>query len=137
MKNFVKALAKHRSNGFECLSKKFPKLSQANLKKEIFVNPQSRKVFEDPEFEKALNALALRDLLKFSEKFQVTFISRRCAGLLVTYKEMGCRIFLKMHFLYLHLEFFPENQLVNSRMKDFTKIYKQWKKGIKEFGMRV
>ena len=31
------------------------------------------------------------------------------AELLAAYKEMGCRMFLKMHFLHSHLEFFPEN----------------------------
>ena len=52
MKNFVKAMAKQNSNGFEFLCKKFSKLSLAKLKKGIFVGPQIRKVFEDPEFEK-------------------------------------------------------------------------------------
>ena len=40
MKNFVKAMAKHCLNGFEFLCKKFPKVSQAKLKEEIFVDPQ-------------------------------------------------------------------------------------------------
>ena len=60
MKNFVKAMAKQKSSGFEFRCKKFPKLSQAKLKEGIFVGPQIRKVFEDPEFEKALNTLELR-----------------------------------------------------------------------------
>ena len=51
MKNFVKAMAKQNSNGFEFLCKKFPKLSQAKMKEEIFVGPQIRKVCEDLEFE--------------------------------------------------------------------------------------
>ena len=57
MKNFVKAMAKHCLNGFLC--RKFPKLSQAKLKKRIFVGQQILKVFEDPDFEKALNTLKL------------------------------------------------------------------------------
>ena len=60
MKNFVKAMTKHRSNGFEFFCKKFPKLSQAKLKEGIFVSLQIRKNFDDPEFEKALNTLELR-----------------------------------------------------------------------------
>ena len=55
MKNFVKAMAKQNSNGFEFLCKKFPKLSLAKLKEGTFVGPQIRKVFEDPECEKTLN----------------------------------------------------------------------------------
>ena len=59
MKNFVKAMGKQNSNGFEFLCKKFPKLSLAKLKEGIFVGPQIWKVFEDPEFEKTLNTLEL------------------------------------------------------------------------------
>ena len=59
MKNFVKALAKQNSNGFEFLCEKFTELSQAKLKEGIFVGPQILEVFEDPEFENALNALEL------------------------------------------------------------------------------
>ena len=59
MKNFVKALAKQNSNGFEFLCEKFTELSQAQLKEGIFVGPQILEVFEDPEFENALNALEL------------------------------------------------------------------------------
>ena len=39
MKNFVKALAKQNSNGFEFLCEKFTELSQAKLKEGIFVGP--------------------------------------------------------------------------------------------------
>ena len=59
MINIVKTMAKHHSNYFEFLCKKFSKLSQAKLKEGIFVGPQIGKVFEDPEFEKALNTLEL------------------------------------------------------------------------------
>ena len=51
------------------------------------------------------------DLLQFFGKFQVKFISRRCCRVAcgIQYKEMGCRMSLKMHFLHSHLEFFPKN----------------------------
>ena len=42
------------------LCKKFIELSQAKLKEGNFVGPQILEVFEDAEFEKALNALELR-----------------------------------------------------------------------------
>ena len=41
-KNFVTAMAKQNSNGFEFLCKKFLKLSLAKLKEEIFIGPQIR-----------------------------------------------------------------------------------------------
>ena len=50
LKNFMKAMAKLHSNGFEFLCKKFPKLDQAKLKEGIFVSPQIWKIFEDLEF---------------------------------------------------------------------------------------
>ena len=52
MKSFVKAMAKHCSNGFDFLSKTFPKLSQAKLKEGFFVGPQIRKVFEEQSLKK-------------------------------------------------------------------------------------
>ena len=58
MKNFVKAMVKHHSNGFEFFCKKVSNLSQAKLKG-IFVGPQIGKVFADPEFEKAKYILEL------------------------------------------------------------------------------
>ena len=59
MKNFVKAMAKTNSLGFQYLCKKFPKLSEAKLKEGIFVGPQIREVFNDREFEASLNDLEL------------------------------------------------------------------------------
>ena len=60
MKNFVKAMAKHRLNGFAFLCKKFSKLRRAKLKERIFVGPRIWKIFEEPEFEKGLNTLELQ-----------------------------------------------------------------------------
>ena len=116
MKNFVKAMAKQNSNGFEFLCKKFPKLSLAKLKEGIFVGPQIRKVFEGPEFEKTLNTLELRAwhafrwiCSNFLGNVKSNSYQEGVAELLAAYKEMGCRMSLKMHFLHSHLDFFPEN----------------------------
>ena len=115
IKNFVKALAKQNSNGFEFLCEKFTELSQAKLKEDIFVGLQILEVFEDPEFENALNALDLRAWHAFKwicSNFFENFKSNSNQGvakLFVAYKEIECCISLKMHFLHSHLEFFPEN----------------------------
>ena len=122
------------------LCKKFIELSQAKLKEGIFVGPQILEVFEDPEFENALNALDLRAWHAFKwicSNFFENFKSNSNQGvaeLLVAYKEMECCISLKMHFLHSHLEFFPENLravLVMSRVKNFAKISNLWKKRYK------
>ena len=52
-------MAKHCSKGLEFLCKKFPKLGQAKLKKNL-VGQQIRKVFEDAEFKKVSNTLELQ-----------------------------------------------------------------------------
>ena len=116
MKNFSKAMAKHRSNDFEFLCKNFPNLNQDKLKEGIFVVPQIREVFEDPEFEKALNTLKLRAWHEFKwicsnflGNFKSPLYQKGVAELLAAYKEMGCRMSLQMHFVHSHLEFFLEN----------------------------
>ena len=83
IKNFVKAITKHHLNCFEFLCKKFPKLSQAKLKKGNFVAPQIQEVFVDLEFEKTLKCnygfgIYLNRFARIFRNFQVTFISRRC-----------------------------------------------------------
>ena len=51
MKNFVKALGKTESAGFQYLVEKFPKISAAKLKEGVFVGPQIREVLKDHGFE--------------------------------------------------------------------------------------
>ena len=108
-------MAKQNSNGFKFLSKKFPKLSQAKLKEGIFVGPQIREVYKDPEFEKTLNTLKLRAwhafkwiCCNFLRNFKSNSYREGVAELLAAYKEMGCRMPLKMHFLHSHLDFFQK-----------------------------
>ena len=85
------------------------------MKEGIFVGPQLRKVFKDPEFEKTLNTLELQAWHAFKwiclnslGNFKSFLYQEGVAELLAAYKEMGCRMSLKMHFHYSHLEFFPE-----------------------------
>ncbi len=49
MNKFVKEMIKVNSEGFQYLSKKFPKVSAAKLKEEIFIGPQIREVLIDME----------------------------------------------------------------------------------------
>ena len=54
MKNFVKALGKTESVGFQYLVKNFPKIIAAKLKEGVFVGPQIREVLKDHGFEESL-----------------------------------------------------------------------------------
>ena len=116
MKNFVKQLGKSKSNGFAFLCNKFPKISEAKLKEGIFVGPQIREVLKDPDFEKELTSIELRAWKAF-KWLCANFLGNKTSpsfktgveNLLEAYKEMGCRMSLKIHFLHSHLDFFPAN----------------------------
>ena len=49
------------------------------------------------------------DLLEFFKKFKSPSYQEGAAELFAAYKEMECRMSLKMHFFHSHLKFFPEN----------------------------
>ena len=53
MKDFVKFMNKD-GEPFQCLRSKFPRFSDANIKKGIFVSPQIRKIRKDPAFDQIL-----------------------------------------------------------------------------------
>ena len=116
MKNFVKQLGKSKSNGFVFLCNKFPKISEAKLKEGFSVGPQIREVLKDPDFEKELTSIELRAWKAFKwlcanflgNKKSPSF-KRGVENLLEAYKEMGCQMSLKIHFLHSHLDFFPAN----------------------------
>ena len=116
MKNFVKQLGKSKSEGFAFLCSKFPNISETKLKEGIFVGPQIREVLKDPNFEKELTSIEL-DAWKAFKWLCGNFLGNKRSSsfkmgvenLLEAYKEMGCRMSLKIHFLHSHLDFFPAN----------------------------
>ena len=86
------------------------------MKEGIFIGPQIREVMKDPNFEKTLTVKEKRAWQSFKwlcDNFlgNVRYPSFESGveDLLDAYKEMGCRLSLKMHFLHSHLDFFPEN----------------------------
>ena len=54
MKNFVKAMDCD-GQGFFYLQRKFPKISDAKIKEEIFIGPQIRELMKDQDIERSLN----------------------------------------------------------------------------------
>ena len=53
--------------------------------------------------------------------------------LLSTYKQLGCNMSLKIHFLHSYLDFFPEN--LGDVSNDH--IFQKWKKDTEEKGVRI
>jgi hypothetical protein len=100
------------SKGFQCLSKKIPNIRNAKLKEDIFVGSEIQEKVEEESFVESLadteravwesfkwvcaNFLGIKESLEFSDGNQ---------KLLNAYKEMGCRMSLKVHLLDLHLDF--------------------------------
>ncbi|GBM22451.1 hypothetical protein AVEN_221514-1 [Araneus ventricosus] len=75
IKQFVKAMAK-TGDGFNFLKTKFPRLSEAKIKKRIFVGLQIIQLFKDSMFMKHLNSKEKRAWLAF-ENVCVKFLGNK------------------------------------------------------------
>jgi hypothetical protein len=104
------------SRGFQYLVKKSRRVSTTKLKEEIFVGAQIREVLKDDDFEKSLGALELKAWQAFKwlcenylDNNKSPAYREEVQNLLTAYKDMECRMSLKIHFLDSHLDFFLEN----------------------------
>ncbi len=103
------------SEGFQYLSKQFLKFSAAKLNYVIFDGPHIREVLMQMEFQKALSPLELKAWPAFkwiSSNFlwnnKLHAYKDGVGNILDAYKEIECRLSLKMQFLQSRLDFFPE-----------------------------
>ena len=116
MKNFVKAMSRD-GYGF-----KFPKdffgadKNYAKLKAGVFMDSEIRKLMLHEKFNSRLNPLELAawNVLKsVVANFFGNHLHDQYAdivdGMQKAYEQLGARMFLKMHFLHFHLDFFPPN----------------------------
>jgi hypothetical protein len=115
MKNFVKAMNQD-GEAFKYLRAKFPRLSEAKVKEGIFVGPQIRDILKDPAFDEILEGKekaaweAFRGVVRgFLGNRKDDNYQQLVTELLQTYRDLGCNMSLKIHFLHSHLAFFPEN----------------------------
>jgi hypothetical protein len=115
MKQFVKALNPH-GHCFKYLVDKFPQISDAKLKAGIFVGPQIRELMKDHAFKAKMTAVEKRAWTSFQlvvEGFlgnhKAPDYSARITNLVKSYKNLGCRMSVKLHFLHSHLSYFPDN----------------------------
>jgi len=115
MKNFMKGMDK-TGRGFECLRNKFTNVSDAQIEEGIFIGPQIRELMQDKQFDEDLNETERNTWLSF-KRICKDFLGNQKApnyqdvvqDLLTSYKAMGRNMRLKIHFLKLHLAFFPQN----------------------------
>lgn len=117
MKQFVKALNKE-GNCFKYLCEKFPHLSDAKIKEGIFVDPQIRLLTKDKKFEKSMSRMEQEAWIAFKNVITGFLETKKdpnykafVSNMLYKFQKLGCKMNLKVHFLYAHLDYFPEGSL--------------------------
>ena len=115
VKQFVKALDKN-SKAFQYLTILFPRLSPAKINGGIFPRPDIQKMMKSEEFEKLMtfkerNAWrAFKDVVEnFLDNHKSDNYAKLIERLMRTYKIIGCRMSLKMHYLHSLIELFEQN----------------------------
>ena len=115
MKQFCKALDKE-GQCFGYLRSSFASLSEEKLKAVIFNGPQIRKMINDEDFIDSMLEEEKDPCTAFVDVVR-NFIGNRKAEnyeqmerrLLRSYHQLGCNMSIKIHFLFSHLEQFPDN----------------------------
>ena len=112
IKNFAKAMNEDGA-AFKYICNKFFVLSQAKLIKGIFVGPQINKLLKDEDFDHTLTGIekvawnAFRDVAhNFFGNTKAPNYIELVELMIDSFKNMGCNISLKIHFLHSHLDFF-------------------------------
>ena len=115
MKQFVKDL---RLDGeyFQHLLHKFPGLSNEKIKPGVFDGPQIRTLVRDQAFVQAMNDKEKAAWLSFVDMMK-NFLGNKKArnredlvgNMLSAFHDLGCKMSIKVHFLFSHLDKFPDN----------------------------
>lgn len=142
IKHFVKRLNKDCPT-FQFRKQKFSKLSEAKIKKGVFVGPDIKKLIEDSSFTSTLNPTekeawnAFIDVVKnFLGNNKSADFRDKIKVMLDCYYKMGCNMSLKLHFLHSHLSFSPKiwAQLAMNKENVFIKILPQLRGVTREDG---
>ena len=115
MKDLVKALDKH-GDCFNYIVKKFPGLSMEKMKAGIFDGPQIRKLIQDQAFTSNMTAVesaawcsyvsVVREFLGNTKASNYRYLVN---VMLRSFQALGSRMSIKLHYLFSHLHYFPEN----------------------------
>ena len=115
MKQFVKALSKD-GDYFNYITKTFPGLSMEKLKAGIFDGPQIRKLMQDQAFtaritvvERAAWCLYVSVIRKFLGNTKASNYWNLVDMMLKNFQVLDARMSMKLHYLFSHLDYFPEN----------------------------
>lgn len=115
MKQFVKALDKN-GQCFSYITQKFPGLSIEKIKGGIFDGPQIRILIRDKDFLSSMNdleRLAWNSFVEVTKNFlgnhRSSNYSEIVNDMLEAFKNLGCNMSIKVHYIHSHLDQFPEN----------------------------
>ena len=102
--------------GFWVLKRKFPKLSEAKIKKGVFQGLQIRQLMLDCDFEKSLTNIERQTCLPVKTVINNFLGNRKSKNykhlvniMLQNFQEMKVNMSLKIHIVHSHLNFSPEN----------------------------
>jgi hypothetical protein len=115
MKQFVKSLDRS-GDCFHYICRTFPGLSNEKIKAGIFDGPQIRTFVRDPNFIQSMRDPEAAAWTSFVEVIE-GFLGRNKAQnyevlvnkMLRNFQALGARMSVKVHFLFSHLDRFPEN----------------------------
>lgn len=116
IKQFVKALKVRESAAFSYLFKVFPMITEAKIKEGVFDGPQIRQLINDKKFgdhmdrkEKGAWLSFIHVCTKFLGNTRDPNYQTIVKDMVSNYREIGCLMSLKLHFLDSHLDCFPDN----------------------------
>lgn len=115
MKQFVKAL-RTDSECFQHIAFSFPALSFEKIKAGVFDGPQIRALVRDEKFVRKMNEQEKSAWVSFVAVMQ-NFLGNKKANnyevlvtrMLLAFRDLGCNMSVKLHFLNSHLDQFPQN----------------------------
>lgn len=115
MKQFVKALSVE-GDCFKYIVSAFPSLSYEKIKAGVFDGPQIRQLIKDERFIETMTELEKNGWLAFKNIVKYFLGNTRSQNyieivqqLLENFKNLGCNMSIKLHFLHSHLANFPDN----------------------------
>ena len=142
MKQFVKALDKD-GDCFNYIAKTFPGLSMEKLKAYIFDGPQICKLMQDQTFTARMTVAERAAWCSYDSVIQ-EFLNNTTASnyrnlvdvMLQNFQALGARMSIKFHYLFSHLDCFPENlgDVSENKGRSFIKTLGQLKKDTKVIG---
>ena len=115
MKQFVKSLNRD-GTCFRYLCSKFSAMSMEKIKAGVFNGPQIRQLIKDPHYLSHMNEKELaawnafvKVIKDFLGNHKASNHAELVSNMLTNFKDLGCNMSIKIHYLYNHLDYFPKN----------------------------